>query len=336
MNRFDFLFKGFMIPGTFMLFGWMGCNHDSKIAEPDPIVTSESNQPSQITIVDRLQRKVVFTTTPHRIVSLSPSTTELLFELGLGEFIVGVTEHCNYPEAALSITKMGKGTLEGISREAIINVRPDLIVCKWDSHQPLVETFERLGIPILGLGPENLSELFEEATLLGRITHHDERADALIQSMRQRLDRIQAALHAKIGQNRKRVFYEVWDLPLMTAGPDSFIGEMLSLAEVDNIFADTTTRYPRVSSEIVVERDPEVILAPTTHGEKVNFESLANRPGWENIKAIRNKAVHLIDGDQVSRCGPRLLNALEQIIDAVYPDVLDSGIQAAAAKKGGT
>lgn len=336
MNRFDFLFKGFMIPGTFMLLGWMGCNHDSKIAEPDPVVTSESNQPSQITIVDRLQRKVVFTTTPQRIVSLSPSTTELLFELGLGEFIVGVTEHCNYPEAALSITKMGKGTLEGISREAIINVRPDLIVCKWDSHQPLVETFERLGIPILGLGPENLSELFEEATLLGRITHHDERADALIHSMRQRLDRIQAALHAKIGQNRKRVFYEVWDLPLMTAGPDSFIGEMLSLAEVDNIFADTTTRYPRVSSEIVVERDPEVILAPTTHGEKVNFESLANRPGWENIKAIRNKAVHLIDGDQVSRCGPRLLNALEQIIDAVYPDVLDSGIQAAAAKKGGT
>lgn len=336
MNRFDFLFKGFMIPGTFMLLGWMGCNHDSKIAEPDPIVTSESNQPSQITIVDRLQRKVVFTTTPQRIVSLSPSTTELLFELGLGEFIVGVTEHCNYPEAALSITKMGKGTLEGISREAIINVRPDLIVCKWDSHQPLVETFERLGIPILGLGPENLSELFEEATLLGRITHHDERADALIHSMRQRLDRIQAALHAKIGQNRKRVFYEVWDLPLMTAGPDSFIGEMLSLAEVDNIFADTTTRYPRVSSEIVVERDPEVILAPTTHGEKVNFESLANRPGWENIKAIRNKAVHLIDGDQVSRCGPRLLNALEQIIDAVYPDILDSGIQAAAAKKGGT
>jgi iron complex transport system substrate-binding protein len=108
----------------------------------------------------------------------------------------------------------------------------------------------------------------------------------------------------------------------MTAGPQSFIGELLVLGNMDNIFHDTVNRYPRVNSESVVERNPDVILAPTTHGEKVKFETLANRAGWENVAAIKNQQVFLIDGDQVSRCGPRLLDALESMIQQVYPEAL--------------
>lgn len=283
-------------------------------------VSSESDHKTEI--VDKMGREITIVGVPKRIVSLSPSTTELLFSLGLGDSIVGVTEHCNYPEEALTITKVGSGTLEGISREAILNAKPDLILCKWDNHRPLVETFERVNIPIVGLGPENIDQLFEEARLLGKISKRQAQADALIASMQSRLDRLRQAVHDIAPPQRKKVFYEVWDTPLMTAGPQSFIGELLVLGRMDNIFHDTANRYPRVSSESVVERNPDVILAPTTHGEKVRFETLANRAGWENVSAIKNHQVFLIDGDQVSRCGPRLLDALESMVKQVYPEAL--------------
>ena len=307
---------------------WVGCdNVNVKPAHEDRVVTEDrssmkSDSEYGTTIVDKMDREITIVGVPKRIVSLSPSTTELLFALGLGDSIVGVTEHCNYPEEAKAIAKVGSGTLEGISREAILNAKPDLILCKWDNHRPLVETFERVNIPIVGLGPENVDQLFEEALLIGKVARCEAQATSLIESMRARLEKLKKAAHSIAPSQRKKVFYEVWDTPLMTAGPQSFIGELLVLGNMENIFHDTVNRYPRVSSESVVERNPDVILAPTTHGEKVRFETLANRAGWENVAAIKNRQVFLIDGDQVSRCGPRLLDALESMIQQVYPEAL--------------
>jgi ABC-type Fe3+-hydroxamate transport system substrate-binding protein len=137
---------------------WVGCdNINVKPVHEDRVVTEDrssmkSDSEYGTTIVDKMEREITIVGVPKRIVSLSPSTTELLFALGLGDSIVGVTEHCNYPEEAKAIAKVGSGTLEGISREAILNAKPDLILCKWDNHRPLVETFERVNIPIVGLG----------------------------------------------------------------------------------------------------------------------------------------------------------------------------------------
>lgn len=273
-------------------------------------------------VEDRLHRKIEFTKPPSRIVSLSPATTELLFALGLGDSIVGVTKHCNYPPAALEIARVGSGTLEGISREMIVSVQPELILCQWDNHQPLVETFEKLNIPIFAVGAESLEELFEEARWIGEICDREEAAAELIAAMQARLASIgrTVAAHTASGEKPKRVFYEVWDDPLMSAGPDSFIGELMQLAGLDNIIKDTSRRYPRVSAEIVVQRDPEIILAPTTHFQKVDVSTFASRPGWSEITAVRQKQIFLIDGDQVSRCGPRLLDALQQIVESVYQE----------------
>ena len=108
----------------------------------------------------------------------------------------------------------------------------------------------------------------------------------------------------------------------MTAGPKSFIGEMLEMGGMKNIFFDATVQYPRISDEVVLDRDPEVILAPSTHRAQVSMEILAKRQGWDRITAVRQRQVFLIDGDRVSRCGPRMLDALEEMIRAVYPDKL--------------
>ena len=128
-------------------------------------------------------------------------------------------------------------------------------------------------------------------------------------------------------ESRRTVFYEVWDEPLMSAGPNSFIGELLQLAGTQNVFSDTAIRYPRVSAEVVISRNPDVILSPTTHATAVSREKILKRQGWSQVTAVREERVFLIDGDQVSRCGPRLIDALEDIIRVVYPEQYRAGDQ---------
>ncbi len=300
----------------------LGCRNN----EPHSVSPSTSPASHEVQLetvaVDRLKRTIRFTEAPKRIVSLSPSTTELLYAIGAGEQLVGATEHCNYPDAATKLKRVGGGTLQGISRETILSLNPDLILCKWDSHQPLIEPFERFQVPIMAIGADTLAELYDEAVLLGQVTGHAAEASQLIEQMKQRVVALTSWVDSVPMDQRRRAFYEVWDEPLMTAGPKSFIGEMLEMGGMKNIFDDTTVRYPRISDEVVLDRDPEVILAPSTHRAKVSMEILAKRQGWDRITAVRDRQVFLIDGDQVSRCGPRMLDALEEMIRAVYPDKL--------------
>jgi len=296
-----------------LLVAVLGCHDHSPQTPTSPTAAS-------VVVVDRLDRELRFEAIPRRIVSLSPSTTELLFAIGAGPQVVGATKHCNYPDAAAEVPRVGAGTLESISRETILSLQPDLVLCKWDTHQPLVDPLTRLGISVIAIGPENLQALFQEARLLGKVLGRESEADALVDSMTMRLDHLTSLVEQIAPRERRSVFYEVWDDPLMTAGPNSFIGELLTLGGMQNIFADTSVRYPKVSGEVVVHRNPEVILAPSTHADQVSVQQLLSRQGWSEIAAIREQQVFLIDGDQVSRCGPRLIDALEQMITAVYPD----------------
>ncbi|MCY2983251.1 MAG: helical backbone metal receptor [Planctomycetota bacterium] len=303
-----------------------GCNPTETTVPEEVSSESASTTPVAIakrppvTIVDRTGRSVTFESVPQRIVSLSPASTELLFAIGAGSSVVGATNHCNYPADALKVPRVGSGIMEGTSRETILALKPDLVLCKWDTHEPLMELFDRVGIQAINIGPETLEELFDEARLLGRVTGHEQGAESLISQMTERRDRL-AQRVASLSPNQQRtVFYEVWDDPLMTAGPKSFIGELLRMGKMKNVFEDTDVSYPCISSEVVVDRNPDVILTPTNHLKQVEVQRLASRPGWANIRAITDKRVFIINGDEVSRCGPRMLNALEQMIDAVYPE----------------
>lgn len=300
----------------------MGCDKNEPSLSRAASGKSTEDIQFETVAIDRLNRTVYFTAVPQRIVSLSPSTTELLFAIGAGNQLVGATEHCNYPSGAAKLKRVGGGTLQGISRETILSLSPDLILCKWDSHQPLIAPFERFKVPIMAVCPDTLAELYEEATLLGRVTGHVSEASELVENMKRRVVALTSWVDSVPMEKRRRAFYEVWDEPLMTAGPKSFIGEMLEMGGMKNIFADATVRYPRISDEVVLDRDPQIILAPSTHRSQVSLEILAKRQGWDRITAVRERQVFLIDGDQVSRCGPRMLDALEEMIRAVYPDRL--------------
>lgn len=277
-----------------------------------------------IVITDRLQREVRFESNPKRIISLTPATTELLYAIGAGSQIVGATKNCNYPAEAERLTRVGGGTLQSLSREAIVGLQPDLVLCKWDNHQPLMETMNTFEIPCVAIGAESLDELFTEAMMLGNVTGHEEEAVQLVTRLKARAARLAASVQRIPDSHKRKVFYEVWDDPLMTAGPQSFIGEALELAGLNNIFFDATTSYPRISDEVVVARNPDMIISPSTHASKVSMEKLLARQGWSGVKAIRDRQVYIIDGDSISRCGPRLLDAIEEMIRIAYPEQFHS------------
>ena len=301
-----------------------GCNSDRNRDTSNLPSSKDGAEASSatVTIVDRLNRSTRFESTPQRIVSLSPATTELVFALGAGELLVGSTDYCDYPEQAKSIPRVGSGPMGTVSIEAIVGKQPDLVLCKFDTHQPLVESLERVNIAVVAVGPESLEEFFEEARWLGQALQRNEQAEQLIQSMTARKEQ----LATKSSANRKlRVFYQVWNDPLMTAGKGSFINQLMELAGLENIVYATIGRYPRLSPELVVERDPEIIIVPSSPANPVNLETIYSRPGWQGVSAVKNRRVHAVNSDIISRCGPRMLDVLEQIIEAIQSNAGESG-----------
>lgn len=274
---------------------------------------------TQYSLLDRLDRRVTFDGPPQRIVSLSPATTELVFALGAGDLLVGATEYCNFPDQAKAIDRVGSGPVGTVSLESIVSKRPDLVLCKFDTHQPLVDSLDRLNIKVLALGPESLTELCQEADWLGNILERQSQSKDLIQSLRSRAKKLEEkAAKLKTDGQPTKVFYQVWADPLMTVSQGSFIDELLQMAGLQNICHEVKGRYPQVSPELVVQRDPEVILLPSPAAKPVDLQVVFGRTGWQGVSAVRNKRVHSIDSDIVSRCGPRMLDAAEQIIEAVY------------------
>lgn len=326
--------KVFCLAGWLLFLVGLGCTPTQHSANSQPPASASSQSPakqteseslavdesSEVKITDRLGRTITLPRPPQRIVSLSPSATEMIYAVGAGDRMVGATQFCNYPEEAMMITRVSSGTIEGVNRESILNLKPDVIFFKADHHQSLIETFNKFGIPMVGVGAESLEEMFQEALIIGEFLGSKKIAEQLVAQMRTDLDKQRERVASIPEEERQRVFYEVWDQPLMTVGPQSFIGEMLAIAKAKNIFDDATQGYPQISSELVVDRDPQVIIRPASESDGSDIDRILNRKGWEGVSAVKNKRVHTINGDQISRCGPRLIQVLPSLIDSIYPE----------------
>ena len=305
-----------------------GCSENAARREatqkPVTETTSDADRggapPTQfpLTVNDILKRTVVVPNLPQRIVSLAPKNTELLFAIGAGAQVVGVTSQCNYPPEARDRERIGVFSGKSLSLEKIVSLEPDLVVSAGEFHRAVVDELERLGLVVVAMGADSLTELYDEIELLGMMTGHEDQAANLVGRMRERVKRVRESAREIGPAQRPTVYYQVWDSPLTAAGPASFIGEMIELAGGINVIADRTARYPQFSEEALLQLNPDVILAPTSHGAPVSLEDFRNKPGWRDLRAVRNGRIHLIDGDSVSRCGPRLVDALEAINQALY------------------
>lgn len=273
-------------------------------------------------VTDQLGRSVKLKNYPQRIVSLAPSNTEILFALGLGDKVVGVTTFDDFPEEAKSKEKVGGLTNPDI--EKLVSLRPDLVVATSLQQGMVIPQLERQNITVIALSPKNVPEILEGITLLGKVTGADNEAKKLVNSMQARINKVSKLTSQLTPEERPRVFYLLWSDPLLAAGKNTFHDELIRLAGGVNIFSDVE-KYGGVNLEVVLDRNPQIILADTGHGSggDTSFRWAAEESRLKGTEALKEDQVFEIDADLVNRAGPRIVDGLEAMLKLIHPDLYE-------------
>lgn len=299
----------------FVFIAAVGCSELNEAVEQEELL--ETN--GAVVVSDQMGRKVILEDVPQRIISLSPSNTEVVFALGLDDRVVGVTEYCNYPPEALEKDQVGGFSTPSIER--IVELEPELILAS-TIHEEEVIRLEELGLPVLVVESSTLIDLYTSISLVAEVTGIIDDGEALIDSMQKRIYAVESIVAGIDPEDKVRVYYEVYSDPLMSAGKGAFINEIISLAGGVNIFGDINENYPTISAEVVAERQPEIILFPDYHGTAdFVLDGMTDRPGWESIPAVRENRVYAISDDTFARPGPRVVEAVEEAAEIFYPEL---------------
>lgn len=252
-----------------------------------------------------------------RYISLAPSTTEILFALGLDNEIVGVSTYCNYPEQAKNKTKVGNFSNPSIER--IISLKPDYIFCTGLEQAPVIAQLRQLSLNVYVADPVSVEELFKTIEEIGKITHKAKEASLLIEKMKNEIEGVISKVKLIPQQERVKVFIEIWHEPLMTAAKGSFVDELITLAGGINIAHDLIRPYCNFSAEKVINLNPQCIVLAYMDKE-APLKLIQQRFGWDKIDAVRNKRVfNDIDPDTLLRPGPRITRGLAEIYKRLYP-----------------
>jgi iron complex transport system substrate-binding protein len=257
---------------------------------------------------------------PKRIVALAPSITETLFALGEQHRLVGVTRHCNYPEEASRIPRIGGFQKVGI--DEVLALEPDLVIGSSFLHKDHMRALVEAEVRVMCQNPTSLVEVLEDFVLLGRLGERDSEGRALAAKMRADLVEVEAA--ARSIKRRPRVYAEEWgpSEPLYMVG--DWAAEMVTLAGGDNIFSDRKLRVPSpgrvVTADDIVAREPDVFVAAWCGmGEKVSFERITRRPGFANLPVVRDQWIRVVDDQFVMRPGPRLAEGARRL-NAIFAE----------------
>jgi iron complex transport system substrate-binding protein len=280
---------------------------------------TSSPTPTPITITDDYGRTVTINEYPQRIISLSPAHTEILFALGLGDRIVGVSDYSDYPPEAL--TKPNVGSYDTPNIEVIIAQEPDLVLAT-EEHEAETQQLEDRGITVFATNPQTVSEVLETIVTIGKITGKDEEANALVDDMQQRMDAITAKTSQLTAEQRPRVFFPIWHDPIWTVGSGTFHDELIQMAGGVNI-AGELSGYVDMSLESVIDANPQVIIAGVGMGEgaDLTFQFMETDDRLAGTDARINGNVYSADMDIVSRPGPRLVEALETFFRLIHPEL---------------
>jgi len=261
---------------------------------------------------------------PARIVSLAPNLTEILFALGLDEQIVAVSNDSDYPPEAANKKKIG--TFWQPNTEAIIACKPDLVVTLWFEQQKAVaDSLERLGYRILALKIEKIDELLTAIQEVGTITECQPQAEQLLEKLSNQINDLQLKLGSA---NKVKVLWIVQVEPLRIAGRDTFINELIELAGGENAIGDTLQQYPPIGTEEILTCGAEVIIQSAMGtGDMAGQQKAAEKfwSRWENVPAVRNNRIYVVEPDTVTRLGPRLYQGVELIARCLHPSIFEQG-----------
>lgn len=268
------------------------------------------------TFVDDAGRKLYIAKPPTRVISLAPSITEMLFALGLDGQIIAVTEFCNYPAAALSKPKIGYARP---NLESLVALRPDLIVAPQEFvRADTLAKLDELKIPVFMLEAKTVEDIMLQIQSLGKIFNRTSVSDTVTDGMRVRMADVTRRI---AGSEKKRVLYVLNSHPLITVGPGSYIHQMIGLAGGINIAAGSSTPYPKLSLETVLQEDPEILIFPIGSVESVPKSEQQEWNRWSNLSAVRNHQLRDVSSDALNRPGPRVVEGLEHLARAIHPEV---------------
>ena len=290
---------------------------------------NKSNSQTNITLVDDEGYTTNLTAIPQRIVSLAPSCTQIVFAIGEGSKVVGVTSYDDYPYNFSAWIAAGNMTLDGgygnPDTEAIAGLRPDLILTD-NINDASLPSMRSSGYNVVVLNPTSISGIYHDISLVGTATGAEDQANALIKNLTSTINTITTKI-ANAHVTPMKVFYEIWTPPLMGAGGPTWINDVITAAGGVNIFANQTQAYPTVASETVVSLNPDAIFLPTEMGQAPFYGSVAQveaQPGWNTISAVANNRVYVIDGDLFAEAGPRVADCVYAVASDLYPQLFTS------------
>jgi iron complex transport system substrate-binding protein len=279
--------------------------------------------PAAVVINDQMGRTVTLTTTaPQRIVSLSPSTTEILFALGLNDRIAGVTDYCNYPPEAKQKPSVGNYTAPNM--EKLISLDPDLILITEEQEDDVLPQLVSKGLTVIGIKPGSVSEVLDSIIIIGTATGKTKEANDMVKALKDRLERVTAKTVNLPDTARLKVFYIIWQDPLWTVGAKTFHDELISMAGGVNITHDLSG-YVDISLETVIAKNPDIIIAGVGMGDGEDAPLIYARtePRLADTTARQKGQIYSVNMDIVSRPGPRLVDALEELLAIIHPELKD-------------
>jgi iron complex transport system substrate-binding protein len=264
-------------------------------------------------VFDDLGRLVAINGTPQGIISLAPSNTEILFALGLGDRVVGVTDYCDYPPEALNKTKVGGYATPDI--EKIVALNSDLILVAYGTPMDVINTMVGLGLTVFGIKTTDLADLINDIRRIGEITDKEIEAQALTSEMESKIQGVNNQTEEL--EQRPSVFYIVWHDPLWTAGSETFIHELIEKGGGVNI-CQNITGYTTISIEEVVARDPEIIIT-----SEWSYDWALNATELASTNASQTGRIYTCDDNLVQRPGPRLVEGLEWFAHFIHPEIFE-------------
>ena len=291
--------------------------------------TTVAETPTPIQITDQTDRTVTLKNTdPQKIISLSPSNTEILFALGLGNRVVGVTGWCNYPAEAPEKTKIGgfSATDIDVSIEQILAIGPDLILATEIHLTEVVPKLEQFlpetAVIVLLTSTESFDVVYDAISLVGECTGTEAAAAQLVADMSARITAITALTANLTAEERPGVFYIVWHEPIYAIGSGTLGNTLIEAAGGVNIFEDTDGS-PIVDLETILDRNPDVILASlgVGTGADLSYQFVLTDERLSDVNARLSDQVYGVDTDLYGRPGPRLVEALEELATLLHPEL---------------
>jgi iron complex transport system substrate-binding protein len=312
----------------------VACTNTSPAQPEEPTTPPSQEKPPQqtkpeteestsfpITVVDDLGREVTISRLPRRIISLAPSITEILFALGLDDRIVGVTDYCDYPEAAKSKPRVASYTTP--NTEKLVSLQPDLVLAESIHEKTVLPALEKLGLTIFVSSATSIDAVLHDITVIGQINGKSQASTQLVNKLASRIKAVLTKTEGLTPEQRPRALYVVWHQPIWTMGSETFIDDLIKTAGGINIFSNDFTKSRVVSLESIVARNPQVIITTTmaTAGDLV-YNSIKNEERLKSVDAMVNNRIYKIsDSNLIERPGPRIVDGLDELAKLIHPEI---------------